>query len=68
MPTRTELMLSSAQAELVADAENLLEKFATFENRYPKIWANISETLYSKTDMNLSDLINLLQVFSEITD
>jgi len=67
MTTRTELMLSSAQAELAADTENLLEKFATFEIRYPQIWESVSQILYAQTDMNLNDLINLLQVFSEIT-
>lgn len=67
MLTRAEIMLQSAQSELSTDTQNLLEKLATFENRYPKIWVNISETVYSKTDLNLSDLINLLQAFSQIT-
>lgn len=67
MLTRAEIMLQSAQSELSTDTQNLLEKFAAFENRYPKIWANIEETLYSKTDLNFADLINLLQAFSEIT-
>jgi hypothetical protein len=67
MLTRTEIMLQTAQAELAADAENLLEKFATFENSYPQIWESINQILYAQTDMNLADLINLLQIFSEIT-
>lgn len=67
MPTRSELMLSTAQAELAADAEKLLEKLATFEIQYPQIWAIISQNLYSQSDMNLGDLVQLLQIFSEIT-
>lgn len=68
MLTRDEMMLNNAKSELSSNAENFLEKLATFEIRYPKIWANISESLYAQTDMNLGDLINTLQIFSEITN
>lgn len=67
MTTRTERMLQITQADLAADIETLLKKFAIFEILHPQIWKRINENLYSQTDLNVCDLINLLETFSEIT-
>lgn len=52
--------------ELAIDAKKFLEQLAAFENNCPRMWGNLSEMLYSKTDLNITDLVNLLEAFSEI--
>ena len=64
--TRTDLMIQSAKSSLVDNAQFFLTDLQAFQARYPQISANINETLYSKVDMNLEDLVNLIQTFSEI--
>ena len=66
MITRSEMMESSAQSELRRYAENFLEKLTNFQQMYPKQWQEINQNLYAEADLNIADLINLLQVFSEI--
>lgn len=68
MLTRDETMERTAQGEMKYAAEIFLEKLATFENSYPKIFKNLNEVLYSQADLNIGDLINLLQIFSEILE
>ncbi|MBW4450050.1 MAG: hypothetical protein KME38_25260 [Spirirestis rafaelensis WJT71-NPBG6] len=64
---RNELMQSSATSELGRHAENFLEKITAFQQNYPEKWQGINDKLYQQADMNAEDLMNLLQVFSEIS-
>ncbi|MBW4607210.1 MAG: hypothetical protein KME22_08290 [Hassallia sp. WJT32-NPBG1] len=63
---QSEVLLQTAQAELSEDVQKLLEKLASFEVRYPNIWKNLNETVYSKADMNVDDAVNILQALTEI--
>lgn len=67
MLSQSEMMILEAQTELGKDAENLLEKFATFEKRFPDAYEDLRENIQEEVDFDLDDLTNLLQIFSEIT-
>lgn len=56
----------STKTDLSTTAEDLLEKLASLEISYPTIWEKLNESIYSETDLNLGDAINVLQVLTEI--
>jgi hypothetical protein len=66
-PTRHELMQASTLSELERTAEIFAGMLEKFEKNYPQKWQDINEQMYSITDMNIADLANLLQVFTEIS-
>ncbi len=64
--TRSQMMQDSALSELDRTAEIFAVMLEKFEKTYPDKWQEMNEQLYSITEMNIADLANLLQVFSEI--
>jgi len=53
-------------AQINADISSLVEKFERLENEDPERWIVLSQDLYTIIDLNLHDLVNLLQTFTEL--